>query len=131
MSRAEDTFTRALERRRKQFERELKRRLTASAIVVQAKAMEYTPLDLGNLQNSQYREAVINNSITIGYTADYAAALHNRDFKPQPVGTTVWTKEGNRQKVAANMSAKPQFLADALEEKRPEVMRILSGAIQL
>jgi len=124
MAKAKNTFSKALEQKRKQFERELKRRLTASAIVVQAKAMEYTPLEFGTLQNSQYREAVKGNSITIGYTANYAAALHERtDWQPRPVDQ----KDGP----AWNPDAKPQFLADALEEKRPEVMQILSGAIQL
>ncbi len=124
MAKVTNTFTKALKQKRKQFERELKRRLTASAIVVQAKAMEYTPIEYGALQNSQYREAVKGNSITIGYTADYAAALHERDdWSPRPVDQ----KDGP----AWNPKAKPQFLTKALEEKRPEVMKILSGALQL
>jgi hypothetical protein len=123
MASVNNTFTKALEQKRKQFERELKRRLTASAIVVQAKAMEYTPLEYGLLQNSQYREPVINNSISIGYTAAYAVALHESDWRPKPIEE----KDGP----AWNPDAKPAFLLEALEEKRPEVMRILSGAIQL
>ena len=107
--------------------RKIERALTASLIVVGNKALEYTPVEFAILANSQFRDIRDNGAggftARIGYTANYAAALHNTEWSPRPVGE----KKGP----AANMKAKPGFLAIAGEETKVTVRRIMLGDLKL
>ena len=108
--------------------RKIERALTASAIVVGNKALYYTPVEFAMLANSQYREVRDNGAggyfARIGYTADYAAALHERtDWSPRPPEM----KKGP----AWNPRAKPGFLFEAGEETKVTVRRIMLGDLKL
>lgn len=106
----------------------IERALTASAIVVGNKALEYTPVEYAVLANSQYREITNLPSggfvARIGYTAGYAAALHERtDWSPRPPEM--------KQGPAWNPRAKPKFLSDAGEETMTTVRRIMLEDLKL
>lgn len=107
--------------------RNIERALTGVGIVVGNKALEYTPIEFSMLVNSQYRavDAYPNRySVRVGYTADYAAALHEReDWSPRPVE--------DKKGPAWNPNAKPKFLTDAAEETRIEYTRIMLGDLKL
>jgi len=108
--------------------RKIERALTAAAIVVGNKAIEYTPTEYGLLANSQYREVRDNGAggyfARIGYTADYALPLHERtDWSPRPPEL----KSGP----SWNSRAKPGYLSAAGEETKVTVRRIMLGDLKL
>lgn len=119
--RSTEVFTRTIPRK-------IERALTASAIVVGNKSLEYVPVEYGLLANSQYREVRDNGAggyfARIGYTADYAAALHERkDWSPRP--------HEMKQGPAWNPRAKPSYLTAAGEETKVTVRRIMLQDIKL
>lgn len=107
--------------------RKVEQALTGVGVVVANKALEYTPLEYSLLQNSQYRivEATEKGyQAKVGYTMNYAAALHNRtDWKPRPPNM----KAGP----AWNPNAKPRFLYLAAEEEQVTINRIMLGDLEL
>lgn len=112
----------------KTIPRKIERALTASAIVVGNKAIEYTPTEYGLLAMSQYREVRDNGAggyfARIGYTAAYAAALHERtDWSPRPPEL----KSGP----SWNSRAKTGFLSAAGEETLVTVRRIMLQDLKL
>lgn len=116
---------------RKLTEREIplniERALTVVAIIVGNKALEYTPIEFSMLVNGQYRtiDAYANGyTARVGYTANYAAALHERtDWSPRPVE--------DKKGPAWNPNAKPKFLTDAAKETKIEYTRVLLGDLKL
>lgn len=83
--------------------------LEAGGLIIMAQAIEYTPVDTGNLINSRYQQVLgkgtANPSIEFGYTAEYAPAVH------EATGAT-FQKPG----------ARAQFLLAALLEKGNEAL---------
>lgn len=88
------------------------RTVTTVLIVAQGFATLHTPAEYGNLRNSQYRIVrAYRGGLRgrIGYTANYAAAVHNAKGtlrgKPRASGNgNYWDPDG-----------KPRFLARAFE----------------
>ena len=112
----------------KTIPRKVERALTAAAIVVGNKALEYTPVEYGMLANSQFRDIRDNGAggftARIGCTANYAAALHERtNWSPRPPEM----KDGP----AWNPRAKPGFLREAGQETYVTVRRIMLEDIRL
>ena len=105
----------------------IERALTAVGVVVANKAQEYTPIEYGLLQNSQYRliEATPTSyRVKVGYTANYAAPLHDRtDWSPRP--------PDQKAGPAWNPRAKPRFLYSAAEEEMTTITRIMLGDLEL
>lgn len=88
------------------------RTLTELLIVAQGYSTLMTPAEYGNLRNSQYRIVrPYNGGIRgqIGYTANYAAAVHNASGKLR--GTPRKSGNGNYWDPAGE----PQFLSKAFE----------------
>ena len=112
---------------RQRIPRKIERALTGVGIVVANKAQEYTPVEYSLLINSQYRrvDAYPNRyTVSVGYTQDYAAALHNRkDWSPRPPDA--------KQGPAWNPDAKPGFLTLGADETRTTQTRILLGDLKL
>ena len=112
----------------KTIPKKIERGLTASLVVVGNKANEYVPLEFGLLVNSQFKEIRGNGAggytARIGYTANYAAALHERtNWSPRPPEM----KDGP----AYNPRAKPGFLREAGQETYVTVRRIMLEDIRL
>ncbi len=105
----------------------IERALNSVGVVVANKALEYTPLEYGILQNSQYQTLQVTPngySVSVGYTSKYAGALHDRtDWKPRP--------PDQKSGPAWNPNAKPKFLYSAAKEEQVTINQIMLGDLQL
>lgn len=122
--RTAEVFTRTIPRK-------IERALTASAIVVGNKSLEYVPVEYANLAGSQFRDVRANESggytARIGYTLSYALPLHS----PKPPRTWSPRAVEDKQGPATNMNAKAGFLSEAGEETKVTVRRIMLGDLKL
>lgn len=108
----------------KRIQQSSEKTITEILIVIQNRAAFYTPQDTNALLNSQYRQVISETATVIvgrvGYTQNYAAALHER---------TDWTpmrpEERNPPGGAYNANAQPKFLELAAEEELPTIRKIL------
>lgn len=114
---------------RHEIPRRTERALVAIGAVVANKAGEYTPLHTSTLINSQDRQLSRTSTaytMSILYTAGYAAALHERtDWKPRPVGV------GGKKDGGYNPNATPKFLTRAGDETRSTQISIIKGEMKL
>lgn len=87
-----------------------------ATVLIASEASVRTPIDTGNLLNSQFRSVKKEGTRivgTIGYTAEYAEAVHNPD-----------NKQNFRR-----ASAVKEFLAKGAEAAAPSVDKALRGAL--
>lgn len=81
-------------------------------------ANTYAPVEYGFLRGSQYRKIQLSGTAyigAVGYTADYAAAVHDAKGtlkgKPRPSGRgTYWSPSGE-----------PKFLSSAFDDNRQDI----------
>lgn len=102
-------------------------------------AATLTPVDLGNLLQSQTAPKItISNGLvtgSVGYTARYAAAVHEMSGKLKGVprynfGKTAAGKEfggGSLTGVYWANGAEPQFLVKGFERTKSQIPKILKG----
>lgn len=94
------------------------RGITAGLVLGAAEASVFTPIDTSTLLNSQYRrvdrdgERIVG---TVGYTAEYAAAVHDPD-NPQNF---------------RRATARKEFLSAGFEVAEPKIRKALSGALKV
>ncbi len=86
----------------------------ASADAIATEAAKKTPMEYGDLLNSQYINVVNIDGIiqaNVGYTADYAVYLNGEEGKPLPT----WKPRPLSEKDGplTNMNAEPGFLTNA------------------
>lgn len=97
--------------------------MTQILAVILANSKFYVPIDTSALSNSDFRS--VEQTATgwrgrVGYTAAYAAALHERtDWQPRPPGSP--GKKGG----GYNPNATPAFLERGAAESRDEIQRII------
>lgn len=97
--------------------------MTEILSVIDSHTTQYVPIDTAALINSRFRQ--VEKSAggfigRIGFTQDYAAALHERtDWNPRLPGTP--GKKGG----GYNPDAKHHFLARGVEESREDIRRLL------
>ena len=89
-----------------------------------------TPVDTSNLINSQYR--IVKNTGTkvvaaIGYTAKYAAAVHEKPGTLRGAGVMRASGRGNYW----DPDAEPQFLSKAGDENLAEIDNAVERAMKL
>ena len=104
-----------------QFEAGLERKLAGGvlqALIIGAReASVLTPIDTSTLLNSQFRNVgkragrIVG---TVGYTAEYALAVHDPD---------------NRQNFRRD-SAEKEFLTKGFERAEPEIRAVLAAALK-
>lgn len=93
------------------------RAMTQALILGASEASVMTPIDTSTLLNSQYRrvdkdgERIVG---TVGYTAEYALAVHDPD-NPQ-----TFRRE----------SAEKEFLRKGFERAEPAIRRLMTGALK-
>ena len=93
------------------------RGMTQALILGASEASVLTPIDTSTLMNSQYRrvekdgERIVGS---VGYTAEYAAAVHDPD---------------NAQNFR-RASAEKEFLRKGFERAEPNIRAVLKGAIR-
>lgn len=119
-----------------------RRAITAGAMVGQAYAQMLTPVDTSNLINSQFRR-VANTAkgwrATVGYTAAYAAAVHEMPgtLKGQPRRDFGATKDGKGfgggtgKGYYWDPDAEPQFLRKGFENHQPEIDKAVRRELDL
>ena len=91
-------------------------------------ANTYAPVEYGFLRGSQFRMVQLSGTAyigAVGYTAEYAAAVHNAKGtlkgKPRASGRgTYWSP-----------SAKPKFLSGAFDDNRQDIDNVVYKAMKL
>lgn len=93
------------------------RGMTQAMVLGASEAAALTPIDTSNLLNSQYRDVQqVGEQIRgrVGYTADYAAAVHDPD---------------NPQRFR-RASAEKEFLRKGFDRAEPNIAAVLAGSIR-
>jgi hypothetical protein len=99
-------------------QRKLARGMTVALVQGAQEASAITPIDTSVLINSQYKDVNPEGSKivgTVGYTAEYAAAVHDPE-NPQ-----------NFRRAAAEK----EFLRKGFERAEPAIRQIITGAIKV
>lgn len=98
-------------------QRQAARGMTQALVLGASEASVLTPIDTSTLLNSQYRHVRSEGGRvvgTVGYTAEYAAAVHDPD-NPQTF---------------RRPSAEKEFLKHGMERAEPNIRAVLRGAIK-
>jgi hypothetical protein len=93
------------------------RGMTQALILGASEASVLTPIDTSNLINSQYRHVEVQGDAVrgqLGYTADYAAAVHDPS-NPQTF---------------RRATAQKEFLKEGMERAEPNIRAVLVGSIK-
>lgn len=91
--------------------------MTRALILGASEAAVLTPIDTSNLLNSQYREVRSGGGEVVGrvgYTADYAGAVHDPDVK-----------QNFRRSTAEKL-----FLVKGFERAEPQIRSILANSLR-
>ena len=109
-------------------DRMLEKGLYIAATVGAGYATLLTPVDTSNLINSQYIKVSNNSdgvSVTTGYTANYAAAVHSKPGKlkgkPRP----------NKNGKYWDPQAEPEFLSKGFNDNLNEIWSAFNKAMKL
>ena len=98
-------------------EQKAARGVTQALILGTSEASVMTPIDTSTLLNSQYRRLDKEGSKivgTVGYTAEYAADVHDPNIKQRFRRST----------------AEKEFLKKGFEESEPNIRAVITGAIK-
>ena len=113
--------TRRMTNRLPQFlsavEQKAARGVTQALLLGASEASVMTPVDTSTLLNSQFRSVAKDGSKivgTVGYTAEYAAYVHDPNVKQRFRRST----------------AEKEFLRKGFEEAEPNIRAVIAGAIK-
>lgn len=98
-------------------EQKAARGVTQALILGASEASVMTPVDTSTLLNSQFRNVAKDGSKivgTVGYTAEYAADVHDPNIKQRFRRST----------------AEKEFLRKGFEESEPNIRAVITGAIK-
>ena len=98
-------------------EQKAARGVTQALILGASEASVMTPIDTSTLLNSQFRNVAKEGSKivgTVGYTAEYAADVHDPNIKQKFRRST----------------AEKEFLKKGFEESEPNIRAVITGAIK-
>lgn len=98
-------------------EQKAARAMTQALILGASEASVMTPVDTSTLLNSQYRKVDKDGTKivgTVGYTAEYAAYVHDPNVKQRFRRST----------------AQKEFLKKGFEEAEPNIRAVITGAIK-
>lgn len=98
-------------------EQKAARGVTQALILGASEASVMTPIDTSTLLNSQFRSVAKDGSKivgTVGYTAEYAAYVHDPNVKQRFRRST----------------AEKEFLRKGFEEAEPNIRAVIAGAIK-
>jgi hypothetical protein len=99
-------------------DRRVVRALTSAMIVGASQAAIYTPIDTSYLLNSQFRELSVNGTRftgRVGYTAEYAAYVHDPAYPQQ----------------FRRATAEKEFLTKGFEDSRDVIDRVVQREMSL
>lgn len=117
------------------------RGMTQALVLGGSEAAALTPIDTSVLINSQFKRVEEDGGKivgTVGYTAEYALAVHEMSGKLKGLpradfGRTAGGKSfggGTGQGVYWGPSGEPQFLRKGFENAEPNITAVLTGAIK-
>ena len=98
-------------------QRQAARGMTQALIIGASEASVLTPIEFGNLLNSQFRHVDIQDGRivgTVGYTAEYAVPVHDPEHRQN----------------FRRASAEKLFLSKGFETAEPNIRAVLKGAIK-
>lgn len=104
-----DTVLRNLRSQISQIEGATQEGLLAAGLFVQGESQEKTPVEFGVLNNSAFTQITGPLRVSVGYTAEYAAFVHEMP------ATNNFTKPGTG----------PKFLEKAVKNNVPEILKII------
>ena len=88
---------------------------------VEGRAVSYAPADTGNLRGGSFT-VLIDDTVVVGFTAEYASAVH--DMVPKHAGEK--RRSGSKHGSYWD-NGRPQFLQDALDELEPAIQERLAN----
>lgn len=100
-----------------QVEQKAARAMTQALVLGASEASVMTPVDTSTLLNGQYRKVDKDGTKlvgTVGYTAEYAAYVHDPNVKQRFRRST----------------AQKEFLKKGFEEAEPNIRAVITGAIK-
>ncbi len=106
----------------------------AMLIPIGSEAAGMTPRETSNLINSQYRDVQQSGTrVTgrIGYTAEYAAAVHEAPGTLLGTNTPRPKRDGISKGVVWGPSGEPEFLRKGAEQAKPLVEQALRRGMRL
>lgn len=106
----------------------LQKGLYIAATVGAGYATLMTPVDTSNLINSQYikvNKGLSGSSAVVGYTANYAAAVHSKK------GTLKGQPRANKNGKYWDPQAEPEFLSKGFNDNLSEVYAAFNKAMKL
>lgn len=114
-----DNVARAMEAKRA-------RTLTRIGSIVKSAAVKNAPVDTGNLRASAYTELTDHGTVVIGFTAAYAAAVHEKIEVNRGVPRTSGTKRGFYWSGGG-----PKFLSRAVEQNVERIKQELEDGMRV
>lgn len=97
--------------------------LYAGGLIIEKDSLRRTPKDTGHLRNSIYTNAVGKRKVEVGYTAEYAAAVHENLSPSHGI-----PRGGNKRGTFWDVG-EPKFLEKAAHEKEQEALQAVQDAI--
>ena len=119
---------------------EIKKRLALNemANLVLEKSDEIIPVDTGNLKNSKYSRIYNNNnSVEVGYTAEYAKAVHEGDksswekLSPEEKAKIMARYKEREKKGEKKKKSEIRFLEKAMNSTRQERLAIIKKRLSI
>ncbi len=126
-----------IDRSRRDIQRGVSVGLKRSGLFLQRESMKQVPVDLGHLRASAFtrREGnLLNSSIYVGYTAEYAAAVHEMPMKHKGEPRQGYYVDGIRKKGRywdPQPRGKNKFLEDPMKDaqNRAKMNQIIKDSI--
>lgn len=89
--------------------------LYAGGLIIEKDSLRRTPKDTGHLRNSIYTNAVGKRKVEVGYTAEYAPAVHENLEARHPIGEAKFLERAARDKEQEALQAVQDAIAAAIK----------------
>ncbi|MEJ2800633.1 hypothetical protein WAE61_02040 [Comamonadaceae bacterium PP-2] len=107
--------------------------MTQALILGASEAVMFTPRDTSVLINSQYRHVEVDGTKVVGrvgYTAEYALAVHEAEGKTVGKSVARPLRNGKAHGNFWDPSGEPEFLAKGFEQAEPNIRNVIAGSIK-
>lgn len=122
-----DNVLRNLNREVRKIKGKTKKGIIKATLLVKREAMKITPVDTGNLVNSAFSNVMVKGKDivgTIGYTAAYAAAVHEM-IESKSIKGPGGMVEFQRGVTFQKPGAQAKFLETPLKKNAKKILRII------
>lgn len=94
--------------------------LLAAGTFIKGESQEIAPLDFGPLRASAFSQQSGPLSVTIGYTAEYAAEVHEKPMRGKGMPRTMGSGKGTYWDKGEN-----KFLEKAIKNNIPTILKVI------